>query len=408
MKNPNRVPSRGESNPTRSTLGKPRKKLMTLAGSILGLSLLISSCSAEHFGHSDVRIEVGDNSYRQPHIRKNVSDLTAEEKTEFVAAIKKLKSTPAPDDDGVANWYDHFVAEHWRKLTCWSTSANMGGYGHYGPDLITWHRAFLLEFEDALSTVSEKQMSIPFWDWTDKGSLDAMLATDFMGPGGTKKNNYVVDQGPFRKGEWEIKVKGPTDTNPGQKDYLVRAIGTVSMAPTPPTADEVKTALSRDSYDAAPWNITTSREKSFRSTMDGVLGASGQSCGTGNTIGVDGMTGLQLHSRGHAFIGGQDNDGNPGALMDTITSPNDPIFWLHHANVDRISEQWWSAHDYQFTPDNDGPIGDNADDPMAPYEFTNRQMAAPTSHFGYSYGPAANDPKAVPPSPGATQHMHRM
>jgi len=38
------------------------------------------------------------------------------------------------------------------------------------------------------------------------------------------------------------------------------------------------------------------------------------------------------HNRGHNFVGGI--MGNP------MFSPRDPLFWLHHANVDRIWNEW--------------------------------------------------------------------
>lgn len=40
------------------------------------------------------------------------------------------------------------------------------------------------------------------------------------------------------------------------------------------------------------------------------------------------------HNRGHNFVGGI--MGNP------MFSPRDPLFWLHHANVDRIWNDWQS------------------------------------------------------------------
>ena len=38
------------------------------------------------------------------------------------------------------------------------------------------------------------------------------------------------------------------------------------------------------------------------------------------------------HNRGHGWIGG--DMGNP------MISPNDPIFWMHHAQIDRIWSVW--------------------------------------------------------------------
>jgi tyrosinase len=41
---------------------------------------------------------------------------------------------------------------------------------------------------------------------------------------------------------------------------------------------------------------------------------------------------LPAHNHGHAWIG--------GIMNNTSTSPTDPIFWMHHAEVDRLWEIW--------------------------------------------------------------------
>lgn len=327
-----------------------------------------------------------DSSHGQTVLRKNVKNLTEPEKADFVAAIKKLKATPDPDDPRVGNWYDHFVAEHLSKLICWNTSqTNQGGYGHNGPDLLTWHRAFLLEFEKALSTVAGHPMALPYWDWTDPASTAVVFADDFMGPPGDVSDDYVVTKGPFRKGEWTINVKGFTSTNPGQFDDLVRATGNMPGVTTLPPASEVRQALSRPVYDTAPWNPGADPDQSFREYVDGSVGATGQTCQDG-TITVDGATGARLHATVHMYVGGQNAQGQAGALTDTATSPNDPIFWLHHTNIDRIAEGWWSTHDYQYLPRASGPTGDNVDDIVWPNaNRTNGDMAKPVTTFGYTY-----------------------
>ena len=151
--------------------------------------------------------------------------LTTAEKADFVNAIKKLKTTPAPNDSRVTNWYDHFVAENLSKTICWSHEANQGGYGNYGPDLLTWHRAFLLEFQDALTQVAGHPIALPYWDWTDPASTAVVFADDFMGPAGKSEDDYTVTSGPFAKGQWAVNVKGFAADNPGQFDELVRATG---------------------------------------------------------------------------------------------------------------------------------------------------------------------------------------
>ncbi len=40
---------------------------------------------------------------------------------------------------------------------------------------------------------------------------------------------------------------------------------------------------------------------------------------------------MNLHNRVHVWVGGQ---------MATGVSPNDPVFWLHHAFVDKLWADW--------------------------------------------------------------------
>lgn len=51
------------------------------------------------------------------------------------------------------------------------------------------------------------------------------------------------------------------------------------------------------------------------------------------------------HLAGHLFISGYDND--------IFTSPGDPLFWFHHAQVDRIWSIWqaldFKAREYAIT-----------------------------------------------------------
>jgi tyrosinase len=83
----------------------------------------------------------------------------------------------------------------------------------------------------------------------------------------------------------------------------------------------------------------------------------------------------RTHNTGHNFIGGH---------MAGDFSPNDPIFWLHHANVDRIWANWQrnrlqdvpsSTHADHWPLPNElspingelAPLGHRIDDPMWPW-----------------------------------------
>lgn len=330
-------------------------------------------------------------STSRPHgvvVRKDVKDLTRREKADFIAAIKKLKSSPPPrDDPRVANLYDHFVATHVSKMVCWSDPGpEQGAYAHIGPDTVTWHRQFLLDFEHALSEAAGKPVAIPYWDFTSEESTAAMFADDFMGPGGDKADDYVVTSGPFRKGQWRLNVKGFYDTNPGQSDWLVRAVATESSADHLQTPEYVCFVLGRPSYDVAPWNLSSDPQQSFRQAWDGTS-PNPQTCQKGIVTGLGEPVGGEWsgHIWGHHYVGGENLEGQPGSMTDVTTSPNDPIFWLHHANLDRIAEGWWKTHGYQYLPGRQGPRGYKIDDALWPYHSTNGDMAVPTQKLGYVY-----------------------
>jgi Common central domain of tyrosinase len=43
--------------------------------------------------------------------------------------------------------------------------------------------------------------------------------------------------------------------------------------------------------------------------------------------------------------------------MGTMASPNDPVFFLHHANVDRLCAKWQAQHgDPDYQPAAGGPM----------------------------------------------------
>ena len=64
--------------------------------------------------------------------------------------------------------------------------------------------------------------------------------------------------------------------------------------------------------------------------------------------------------------------------MSSGDSPNDPVFWLHHANIDRLWADWqleerhWKLNHKGYLPINNGPKGINVDDPMPPWYGTSK------------------------------------
>ena len=52
----------------------------------------------------------------------------------------------------------------------------------------------------------------------------------------------------------------------------------------------------------------------------------------------------------HVLVGGSDANQNPGLMSDPDLAGLDPIFWLHHANIDRLWEVWRQEQTSQGNP----------------------------------------------------------
>ncbi|MEV7418850.1 tyrosinase family protein [Streptomyces sp. NPDC089919] len=228
-------------------------------------------------------------------IRKNQATLTADEKKRFVNAVLELKR---------AGTYDTFVSTHNSFIMSDTDSGDR--VGHRSPSFLPWHRRFLLEFEQALQAV-DSSVALPYWDWsTDRDARASLWAPDFLGGNGRSRDGQVMD-GPFAYagGKWNINVRVDG------RSYLRRELG-AGVAQLP-TRAEVESVLAMETYDMAPWN---SSSNGFRNHLEG-------------------WRGVNLHNRVHVWVGG---------LMSTGASPNDPVFWMHHAFIDKLWATWQKRH----------------------------------------------------------------
>ncbi|MFE3068657.1 tyrosinase family protein [Streptomyces sp. NPDC059247] len=228
-------------------------------------------------------------------VRKNQATLTADEKRRFVAALLELKRSGR---------YDTFVTTH--NAFIMSDTDSGDRVGHRSPSFLPWHRRFLIEFEQALRSV-DPTVTLPYWDWTaDRTSRSSLWAPDFLGGTGRARDGQVTDGAFARVGNrWTITVRVDG------RDYLRRDLGAGGRQL--PTRTEVDSVLAMETYDTAPWN---SASDGFRNHLEG-------------------WRGVNLHNRVHVWVGGQ---------MGTGVSPNDPVFWLHHAFIDKLWADWRVRH----------------------------------------------------------------
>jgi Common central domain of tyrosinase len=228
--------------------------------------------------------------------RKNVANLTAAERKALADAVIAIHHKPS--QRGLANRYDDYARIHvdaMRVPISW---------GHGGAAFTAWHRVLLAKFEAELRAIDDS-VRIPFWDWTtDRTPTSPPWLTDFLGGDGgptnpSGSNSGEVKSGRFRHsaGDWTITTGDPgTNDDTFDRPYLARGFGRVTDAPQLPTAGDQNTALGQGLYSQ------------FRQQLE-----------------------INLHNLVHRWVTGQ---------MIYRGSPHDPVFWLHHCNIDRLWAIW--------------------------------------------------------------------
>jgi len=214
----------------------------------------------------------------------------------------------------------------------------MGGnpFAHFGPAFPMWHRLFLDVLEQGLNDVMPggEQITQFYWDWTSPVQTTRLWQNETIGGDGFGE---CVQDGPFAHaaGGWNITVAEnlvlPFGT-PGVQSpsCLVRQFsvhGTLGgKNPTLPSSNNVAQALQIAAYDSWPYDKNAFGSISFRNVLEGWGGPYNE----GPNHGVKNPP-SRMHNQGHIWTGG---------TMLSMAAPNDPAFFYHHANVDRLYQSW--------------------------------------------------------------------
>ncbi len=306
----------------------------------------------------------------------------------YVAAVIKIKT------DGI---YQVFVD--------WHGDGAVGGVAHDNVAFLAWHRIYVRVFEIelqkadlALQTAANAGfdandvISVPWWDYPNMDSEDPsdergrMWRDEFLGPSGSGADNEVAS-GPFRANhqfpiqERTSALSAPPAHTPGSPANLTRVIGRAGTRLA--SQDEIDHTVNRiDTFDngAFTWPGATvpgsSDSNSFRAVLEGFA----------ETTAVKRKNESGMHNGVHVWVGGK--------MADVPTAPNDPAFWLHHSNIDRLwaqwqarfpgdaAKQWPSVADITTarTTGVSGLVNPNAkqlSDPQTPWETAGRQWTAP-------------------------------
>ncbi|MFD6316307.1 tyrosinase family protein [Streptomyces nigra] len=310
-------------------------------------------------------------------VRKDAKDLSAKEKRDFVNAVLKLKATASPFRSGLS-YYDQFVVWHQSLMSCDPSDPTMKMpmmMGHAGPAFLPWHRLYVRLFERALQQVSHRPIAVPYWDWSDPASTAAVFSPDLMGGTGDPSKGFAVTTGPFRQGKWKLTIMPQGREANSATEYITRNVG-AGPAESLPKASDIRTALTAPRYDVAPYSQDSDPRVSFRNALEGFFpGAVKMSCSQEGVMESDFDPSVPptMHNQAHAWVGGFvgfTEQGLPrlGTMLQISVSPNDPVFFLNHSNVDRLWAQWQATHcGITYEPASGFPMN-SAGDNMQPFD----------------------------------------
>lgn len=234
----------------------------------------------------------------------------------YAAGVKKMMSTTDKDPRSwVFQWYTHWVKgaggsqapqektnainsiygptpNPWRSLAVemWET-CQAHGPGMDENSFLPWHRMFLYFFERIVRSVTDPSFTLPYWNYSVVGTAHGVLPKGFRMQGDpTFGSLFVQKRNVANVSQGFANVNGgqPIDKNdPGSLDL---------------------TALAQCKYQP------NGAQSGFNMELD-----------------------QGLHGNVHVLLGNTQNMGRiPWAA-------GDPIFWMHHCNIDRLWASWNKA-----------------------------------------------------------------
>lgn len=321
-----------------------------LALLFVGVLLLSWGCAVNNDGpmepppgdDGDVGDGTGDDGTTEEWVRPNVGTLDPEgpEIAALRRGVEVMKSRPADDPTSwlyQANIHGSYDAP---ALEAWNTCQ----HGSYF--FLSWHRMYLYYFERILRAASEDPtLALPFWDYTEPAQR--AIPVPFRQPSGAGNALFVAERAPGINGGAQVPESATTFDR--------------AMAFT-----------------------------NFTSPTGSGLSFGGQQVpGPVHFGGVFGAIESQPHNIIHVMVGG-----NTGWMSDPNLAARDPIFWLHHANIDRLWSVWIARGEGREDPTDDTWKTQTFvffDETGQRVEMSGQEVVDTAAQLGYTYAPGSGD-----------------
>src|SRR5579864_2014149 len=239
--------------------------------------------------------------------------------------------------------------------TSWAFQANMHGTPLSNPAwnqcqhrsfyFFSWHRMYLYYFERILRKASgDPTLTLPYWNYTDDPNVpdpnERQLPLPFRQPQNASNPLYYSNRA------------GPMNDGTG---FLPKA------------------------------DVDTTAALAF-TNFEGIAGVDNTSFGGGpipqpeQFDSAQGAVEIQPHDLVHVDVG--------GCMADVLCSANDPIFFLHHANIDRLWNRWIALGGGRQDPTDSAwlnTVFTFFDESGKPVNLTGQQVLDTVKQLGYCY-----------------------
>ena len=311
-----------------------------------------------------------------------------------------------------------------------------------------WHRGYVGYFEQTIRNLSrDPNFAIPYWDWTELAEIPGSMFNGVLTPTDSAYAPFTKDIATFTSFIQPALKQYWAGLNAAQRVQLDRrgytsfdamwndVTGYNPKLP-PPHIDPTNTAfaptaiaryLSRSNpkllpdvaYNVSPFMVysgllpTSFYDPITQISFNSSKAPSHNTPPPGRTV-FSTLEGFP-HNSVHNCIGGLPPiSGGPWGNMTNNLSPVDPIFFLHHANMDRLWDVWTrkqQALKLPYLPSKED-FPTYANEPFLFYVDGNgKQVGASTardyistSRFQYDYEPGFGESVVKPPSVNLTKH----
>ena len=182
------------------------------------------------------------------------------------------------------------------------TTAGFNKCPHGNWYFLPWHRGYVLMYELAARALTgNAEFAMPYWDWTEQPDFPAAFGDEDFD--GQPNPLFVAGRLLTTGGEIPLNVSGPAVLD---QIYAMQTLEEFGSS----------RAFGQDSTDPS-WIMES---------------------------GTQGLLESNPHNRVHCLV--------RGPFMCSGTSPQDPIFMMHHCNIDRIWDEW----NFRGNPNSPDPL----------------------------------------------------